>query len=507
MLSVDGRSLTVDDLVRVARGEEKVRLAPAAAKRVDEGRRTLEAILARGTVAYGIKTGFGELEHVVISDADAKQLQLNLIRSTAVGLGDPLPTEVVRGSLLLRANTLAKGHSGVRRAVVHLLLEMLNRGVHPAMPSRGSLGASGDLAPLAHLSLVLIGEGRADVRGEILGGARALERAGLEPIVLEPKEGLALINGTSVMTAVGALAVHDGHGLLKDAQIAASVSFEALRGSPVPYDDRYVRLKPQPGAREVAANLRRLLRDSRIVASHKGAHRVQDPYSLRCIPQVLGACRTAVDFAESAVRIEMNSATDNPLLFPEEAESLSGGNFHGQAVAMALDHLSLAMAVVAGFSERRTARLVDGRLSELPPFLTRRGGLNCGLMVAQYVAAGYASDNKVLAHPASADSIPTSANQEDYVPMGMSAALKARAALENAQRVVALEYLAAAQGLEFLEPLKAGRGPRAARDLLRTKVAPLEDDRSLSGDVEHILGWMRTGALVAAAEKAAGRLA
>ena len=506
MLSIDGRSLDVDDLVRVARQDEEVRLAPAAARRVDEGRRTLETILARGTVAYGIKTGFGELEHVVISDADAKQLQVNLLRSTAVGLGDPLPAEIVRGALLLRANTLAKGHSGVRREVVELLLEMLNRGVHPVMPSRGSLGASGDLAPLAHLGLVLIGEGAATLEGETLEGRAALQRAGLEPIRLEPKEGLALINGTSVMTAVGALVVHDANGLLKDAQIAASLSFEALRGSPTPYDDRYVRLKPQPGARETAANLRRLLRDSEVIPSHKGLHRVQDPYSLRCIPQVLGACRAAVDFAEGTVRIEMNSATDNPLLFPEEGESLSGGNFHGQAVAMALDHVSLAMAVLAGFSERRTARLVDGRLSELPAFLVARGGLNTGLMVAQYVAAGYASDNKVLAHPASADSIPTSANQEDYVPMGMAAALKARTALENAQRVVALEYLTAAQGLEFLKPLSPGRGPRAAYDLVRTRVPPLEDDRSLAADVERILEWMRRGDLVAAAEKAVGRL-
>jgi histidine ammonia-lyase len=506
MLTIDGRSLDVDALVRVARDGEKVRLAPMAAKGVDEGRRTLETLLAAGTVAYGIKTGFGELEHVVISDADAKKLQVNLLRSTAVGLGEPLPKEIVRGALLLRANTLSKGNSGVRRIVINLLLEMLNRRVHPVMPSRGSLGASGDLAPLAHLGLVLIGEGAAEVEGDEVAGAEALERAGLARLELEPKEGLALINGTSVMTAVGALAVHDGFALLKDAQLAASLSFEALRGSPLPYDDRYIRLKPQTGAREVAANMRRLLRDSEIVPSHKGSHRVQDPYSLRCIPQVLGACRAAIEFADGVVRIEMNSATDNPLLFPEEAESLSGGNFHGQAVAMALDHVALGMAVLAGFSERRTARLVDGRLSELPAFLTTRGGLQCGMMVAQYVAAGYASDNKVLAHPASADSIPTSANQEDFVPMGMAAAMKARQALENARCVVALEYLAAGQGLEFLKPLKAGRGPRAAYALLRTRIPPLEDDRSMSADVEQILAWMRGGHLVAAAEKAAGRL-
>ena len=506
MLSLDGQSLDVDDLVRVARDGEKVRLAPAAGRRVDEGRHTVEEILAAGTVTYGIKTGFGELEHVVISDADAKRLQVNLLRSTAVGMGEPLPRETVRGALLLRANTLSKGHSGVRRAVVNLLLEMLNRRVHPVMPSRGSLGASGDLAPLAHLGLVLIGEGAAEFEGDVLAGSEALEGAELTPLELEPKEGLALVNGTSVMTAVGGLTVHDAFDLLEDAQVAASLSFEALRGSPGPYEDRYIRLKPQTGAREVAGNLRRLLRDSEIIPSHKGPHRVQDPYSLRCIPQVLGACRAAIEFAEGAVRIEMNAATDNPLLFPEEGESLSGGNFHGQAVAMALDHVALAMAVLAGFSERRIARLVDGRLSGLPAFLTTRGGLNSGMMIAQYVAAGFASDNKVLAHPASADSIPTSANQEDFVPMGMAAALKARQALENAQSVVALEYLTAAQGLEFLKPLKPGRGPRAAYALLRTRISPLEDDRSMSAEAEQILAWMRGGDLVAAAQKAAGRL-
>ncbi|HLE53694.1 MAG TPA: histidine ammonia-lyase [Thermoplasmata archaeon] len=507
MLSIDGQSLEIDDLVRVARGGEKVRLALAAAKRVDASRRALERIVASGSVAYGIKTGFGELEHVAVSDRDAKRLQLNLLRSTAVGQGDPLPTEVVRAALLLRANTLAKGHSGVRRALITLLLEMLNRGVHPVMPSKGSLGASGDLAPLAHMGLVLVGEGRAEHEGKILAGKDALSRARLAPIVLEPKEGLALINGTSVMTAVGALVVRDGLALLKDAQVAASMSFEALRGSPAPYDDRYVSLKPQPGAREVAANLRRLLRGSEIIPSHQGPHRVQDPYSLRCIPQVIGACRSALEHAAGTVRIEMNSATDNPLIFTEHAESVSGGNFHGQAVAMVLDHVALAMAVLAGFSERRTARLVDGRLSELPAFLTKDGGLNSGLMIAQYVAAGYASDNKVLAHPASADSIPTSANQEDFVPMGMSAALKAREALSNAAHVVALEYLTAAQGLEFLHPLKPGVGPRAARDRIRREIPPLEEDRVMADEVARILEWMRAGELVAAAEKAAGPLA
>jgi histidine ammonia-lyase len=505
MLSIDGRSLGLDDVVRVARGLEKVRLAPEAGRRVDASRKALERIVAGGALAYGIKTGFGELANVTIPDPDVRKLQLNLLRSHAVGQGDPLPEDEVRAALLLRANTLALGHSGVRRGLLELLLGMLNRGVHPILPSRGSLGASGDLAPLAHLGLVLVGEGQASFRGEPMEGRDALRRAGLAPIVLESKEGLAIINGTSVMTAVGGLVVHDAIRLVKDAQVAASLSFEALRASPQPYDDRLVRLKPHRGVREVASNLRRLLRGSEIIPSHKGPHRVQDPYSLRCVPQVLGACRSAVEAAADSVRIEMNAATDNPLVVG--GSSLSGGNFHGQAVAMALDHVALAMAVLAGFSERRIARLVDTRLSELPAFLTKEGGLNSGMMLLQYVAAGYASDNKVLAHPASADSIPTSANQEDWVPMGMSAALKARAALENAAHVVAMEYLAAAQGLEFLAPLRPGVGPRAAHAFIRRSIPPLGEDRPMADEVRLLLDRMRSGAIVAAAERAAGSLA
>ena len=506
MRSIDGRSLDLDDVVAVARGREPVRLAPAAAKRVDASRRALEKVVAKGALAYGIKTGFGELANVAISDADVRALQINLLRSHAVGQGPPLRQDEVRAALLLRANTLAMGYSGVRRILVTRLLQLLNRGVHPVIPSRGSLGASGDLAPLAHLGLVLVGEGEAEVDGHMLPGDKALAQADFEPLVLQSKEGLAIINGTSVMAGVGALLVHDGLRLVKDAQIAASMSFEALRGSPKPFDDRLVSLKPQPGAREVAANLRRLLRGSEIIPSHKGPHKVQDPYTLRCLPQVLGAVRSALSDAAVALRIEMNAATDNPLIFPE-GMSVSGGNFHAQALAMALDHVALGLAVLAGFTERRIARLVDTRLSDLPPFLTKKSGLNSGMMIVQYVAAGYASDNKVLAHPASADSIPTSANQEDFVPMGMAAALKARQALENAARVVSLEVLAAAQGLEFLKPLRAGVGPRAGLAFVRSAVPPLDEDRSLAGDANRILEWLATGQFLEAAEKAAGRLA
>ncbi len=507
MIALDGHGLTLDALIRVARGNEKVRLAPSAAKRVDASRRALESIVASEALAYGIKTGFGELANVSIPEGEVRQLQLNLLRSHAVGQGSPLPTDAVRAALLLRANTHAMGYSGVRRELVELLVDMLNRGVHPVIPSRGSLGASGDLAPLAHLGLVLVGEGEAEFGNDVFTGRRALAKAKLEPITLETKEGLAMINGTAVTAGVGALALADALALLKDAQVAASVSFEALRGSPIPYDERLVSLKPHAGVLEVAGNLRRLLRGSEIVPSHPGPHRVQDPYTLRCIPQVLGACRATLDRTAEVLRIEMNAATDNPLVFPDEGVSRSGGNFHGMAVAMALDEVPLAMAVLAGFAERRIARLVDTRLSELPAFLTSKGGLNSGMMILQYVAADYASANKVLAHPASADSIPTSANQEDYGPLGMAAALKAREAVDNAAHVVAMEYLAAAQGLEFRRPLKPGLGPHAAYVRIRQDIPALDEDRSMARDVDRVLGWMRDGELVAAAEKASGRLA
>src|SRR3989442_3286915 len=388
MRSIDGRSLDLDDVIAVARQGEPVRLAPSAAKRVDASRRALEKVVAKGSLAYGIKTGFGELANVAISDADVRALQLNLLRSHAIGLGPPLRRDEVRAALLLRANTLAMGYSGVRRILVTRLLDFLNRGVHPVIPSRGSLGASGDLAPLAHLGLVLVGEGEAEVAGQILPGAKALVEAKLAPLVLQSKEGLAIINGTSVMAAVGAIVVNDGLRLLKDAQVAAYMSFEALRGSPKPVDDRLVALKPQPGAREVAANLRRLLRRSEIVPSHKGPHKVQDPYTLRCIPQVLGAVRAALEDAAACLRIEMNAATDNPLIFPG-GTSISGGDFHPQELSMVLRHLAFGMGVLPGFSERRIAPLLDTRFSELPPFLTQKSGLKSRMMIVQHVAAGH----------------------------------------------------------------------------------------------------------------------
>lgn len=506
MLRIDGNTLKIENVEAVARHGEKVSLSKESRVRVKASREAVEAIVRHEKMAYGIKTGFGELANVAIPGTDLLKLQLNLIRSHATGLGDPLSEDEVRAALLVRANALAKGYSGVREELLDMIAELLNRGVHPVVPSRGSLGASGDLAPLAHMALVLVGEGEALFNGKRMDGKDALDAAGLRPIVLQSKEGLALVNGTSVMTGVGSLVVHDAIHLLKDAQLAASMSFEALRGSPEPFDPRIAALKPHPGLVRVAANMLRLLAGSEIIPSHPGSHRVQDPYSLRCIPQVIGACADAIENARRVIEVEINSATDNPLIFPAEQESLSGGNFHGQAASMAFDQLSLALTVMASIAERRISRLVDARLSDLPPFLTEESGLNSGMMLLQYVAAALVSENKTLSFPASADSIPTSANQEDYVPMGQWAALKSRQVLENARRVIAIEYLCSAQGLDFREPARPGRGPRAAHSLIRTVVPHLESDRPQHGDIEVILGLMREGSVAAAAEKSSGKI-
>ncbi len=506
LLRIDGNSLRIENVAAVARHGEKVSLSRDSRTRVRASREAVEAIVKHEKMAYGIKTGFGELANVAIPGTDLLKLQLNLIRSHAIGLGDPLSEDEVRAALLVRANALSKGYSGVREELLEMLVELLNRGVHPVIPSRGSLGASGDLAPLAHMALVLVGEGEAHFGGKRMTGREALEAAGLHPLVLQSKEGLALVNGTSVMAGVGSLVVHDAICLLRDAQVAASMSFEALKGSPEPFDPRIASLKPHPGLVRVATNMRRLLVGSEIIPSHPGSHRVQDPYSLRCIPQVLGACADAIENTRRVIEIEINSATDNPLIMSEEKESLSGGNFHGQEVAMALDQLTLAMTIMSGISERRIARLVDARLSDLPPFLTEESGLNSGMMLSQYVAAALVSENKTLSFPASADSIPTSANQEDYVPMGQWAALKSRHVLENARMVIAIEYLCSAQGLDFREPALPGKGPRAAHTIIRTVVPHLDSDRAQHGDVEVVLGLMREGSIVAAAEKSIGKI-
>ncbi len=504
MLTLRGEGLTTADVMAVARRGERVRLDPGARTAMERSRKLVEDVGRSGKLAYGIRTGLGKLATVAIPDEDIRRMQVNILRSHAAGVGEPLPEDLARALVLIRANGLAKGYSGVRPVLVEALVALLNNDITPVIPTHGSVGTSGDLQPLAHLGLVLIGEGEAVVGGQSLGGKEALARAALKPLNLGAKEALALINGTSLTAAYAALLAEDAAALLTDSVLAASMTFEALRGSPKPFDPRISQVRPYRGQRRVAEALRALLKGSEVIPSHADERldpRVQDPYTLRCLPQVLGSIADVVDHVRAVAAVDINAATDNPLVFPG-GDSLSGGNFHGQPLAMALDYLGLAMTVLGAFSERRIARLMDGNLSGLPPFLTEHGGLNSGLMLVQYSAAALASWNKVLAHPSSADSIPTSANQEDYVAMGPTAGWKGRLILDNARRIVAMEYLCAAQGLEFVRPLAPGLGPRAAWRALRRVVPKLEEDRPPSPDIGAVEGLLRRGILVAAAEAA-----
>ncbi len=472
----------------------------------------VERALEEGTAVYGVTTGFGQLESVRIAPADAAQLQVNLLRSHAVGSGPPLPEEIVRGMLLLLASSLRRGHSGVRVELVELALQLLERGVTPVVPSKGSVGSSGDLAPLAHLALVLIGEGQATLGGETLPGGAALARAGLTPVQLTAKEGLALINGTHLMAAAGALAVRDARRLLEAAVVAVALSLEAFKGSTVPFDARLHGLRGQPGPATIAYKLTALLAGSPVVASHADCGRVQDPYTLRCAPQVLGAVADALAYIEGAIERELLAVTDNPLVFPEDDDILSGGdfqwksgrggailsggNFHGQPLSLPLDHLALAACELASFSERRTYALLSPSYAGLPPFLTPKPGLSSGLMIAQYAAAALVNESQVLAHPAGAGSIPTSAGQEDFNSMGAFAALKARTALENAAQVIATELVCAVQGLEFHRPLTSTPALEEAAARVRTRVARVEEDRSLAAELAGLADALRTGEVV-----------
>jgi histidine ammonia-lyase len=454
-------------------------------------------------VAYGITTGFGELARVKIPAEDLLTLQRHLLLSHACGVGEPLPDEVVRALLLLRAASLARGLSGVRVEVVEALLALLNHDVTPIVPSRGSLGASGDLVPLAHASLVLIGEGEARVKGKIVSGRDAMAAAGLAPLTLQPKEGLALINGTQMMSALLALAIHDGWNLVRNAEVAAAMSIEALLGSVAPFDARLQAARPHPGQAETAAHLRALLAGSGIVESHAGCDRVQDAYSLRCAPQILGPVRDALRHAQERLEVEFASATDNPLIF--EDGPISGGNFHGENLGMLCAYLAPALAEVAALAERRVARLVDPRLSEgLPAFLVERSGLNSGLMIPQYVAAALVLENQILVHPAVAGSLPTSANQEDHVSNGAVGALMVRQILQNAERVVGIEYLCAAQALDLRRPLTPGAGTRAALARIRQDVAFLDGDRILAGDIGKLAALVHDGAVLGPVRAALG---
>ena len=506
-LPLSGRDLTLDDVVAVARDRRRVALDAAAAERMRASRAVIDGIVAAGTTAYGVTTGFGDLADVRIEPAQTAELQRNLVRSHAAGVGTPLPDEVVRAMLLLRANTLAVGLSGVRVEVAELLIDMLNAAVHPVIPSRGSVGASGDLAPLAHLALVLIGEGEATVDGAgPSSGGEALARAGLEPLVLEAKEGLALLNGTQLMAGIGCLALADARRLVLTADVVGVMSLEALLGTGAAFDADLVAARPHRGQVAAADHLRGLLEGSGIWASHAGdsVHRVQDAYSLRCMPQVHGAVRDALDHLDRILAVEINAATDNPLVFPADTDHpdgrvISGGNFHGEPVAIALDLAKIAVTEVASISERRAARLVDAHLSGLPPFLAERPGVESGLMIAQYTAAALVNELQTLAHPASVDTIPTSANQEDHVSMGATAALHLREVLDRATSVLAIEALCAARGLDLRLPLRPAPRLAAAHATIRERVPPLTGDRSPAPDIAALAELIASGALLGAA--------
>jgi histidine ammonia-lyase len=505
-LLLTGDDLTVEDVWAVAVHRAEIGLSDTAVERMQAARH-LVAEAARGEHTYGVNTGFGRFVSKSIPDELAGELQLRLLRSHACGVGDPYPDEVVRAAMLLRANALAKGYSGARVETVELLIACLNRGLVPHVPSRGSVGASGDLAPLAHLALPLVGEGRAWIEGELVDGAAALAAVGLEPTELVAKEGLSLINGTQFMAAMCALALVRARWLAKAADIACALSLESLQGSRTSFMEGIHAARPLRGQQASAANIRTLLDGSAIIESHKWCDKVQDAYSLRCAPQVHGASRDLLDYVDSTVSVEVNAATDNPLVLVQEGEVVSNGNFHGQPLAFALDALAMAVSELASISERRVERLVNPSLSEgLPPFLTLEGGLNSGFMIPQYVAASLVSENKALCHPASVDSIPTSAGQEDHVSMGNAAGLKALVVLGNAERALAIELLAGAQAVEFLAPLEPGAGAGAARAFVRTLSERLHDDRSLAEDIERVAGAIRDGSLVAVVEERTGVL-
>jgi histidine ammonia-lyase len=521
---IDGNGLSLEDVRAVAARELEVDLSESAHGQIADSRKIVEEMLSERKVVYGITTGFGKFKDVYIPPEDSLKLQKNFLLSHAVGVGPNLSSPEVRAIMLLRANALAKGYSGIRNRVIRLLLDMLNKGVHPLIPEQGSVGASGDLAPLAHLGLVLIGEGEAEYHGKVYDGREALTRAGLRPVILKAKEGLALTNGTQVMTAIGSLVLNEALNIAKVADIIGAMSLEALLGTKTAFDPQVHKIRPHKGQMASARNLRLLVADSDLMESHKFCGMVQDAYSLRCMPQVHGASRQALTHARDVLEIEINSATDNPLIF--ESGVISAGNFHGQPVALVMDYVSIALAELANISERRTERLVNPSLSNgLPPFLILNGGLHSGFMIAQYTAAALVSENKSLAHPASVDSIPTSANQEDHVSMGTIGARKARSILKNLKYVLAIELLCAAQGLDLrtgryksgdghafapdgieTKSQTPGKGVDAAYDLVREHISHLSRDRFIKADIETAFNLIDSGDLLAAVEDVIGQL-
>ncbi|MGD2186000.1 MAG: histidine ammonia-lyase [Desulfobacterales bacterium] len=503
-LGVEG--MTLENLIAIARKGAKVQLTADAEKQIKKSRHLIERWVQDERRIYGITTGFGALSEVAISKADTRRLQKNILMSHAAGVGKPFDEETVRAILALRIKDLARGHSGICLSTVQQLAAILNWGVCPVIPEKGSVGASGDLAPLAHLGLVLLGLGEAYFKGQRLSGRQALSKCGLKPLRLESGEGLALVNGTQVMTAIGGLAVFDAGLLAKLTDIAAAMSLEVLMGSRTEFDPKIHRVRPHPGQAAVADNMARITQNSEIITSHKDCSRIQDAYTLRCSPQVHGASRDAVRYCHNVIETEMNSSTNNPLIFSDSEEVLLGGNFHGQPIAMAMDFLGIAVAELADISERRIERLVNPMLSGLPAFLVDDNGLNSGFMLAQYTAAALVSENKVLCHPASIDSIPTSANKEDHVSMGTISARKCRDIVANTESVIAIELLCAAQALDLFTNMKPGEGTLAAYQVIRKAVPHLEKDRILSSDIAAVKQLIRNGMILNAVEKQVGDL-
>jgi histidine ammonia-lyase len=504
---IDKEPLTIDDVVAVSRGRVPVSVSPEGHARVEKATRLVARWVREKKVIYGITTGFGAMCNVTISPEDTRALQKKILMSHAAGVGDPLPEDVVRAIMTIRLHDLYMGYSACTNQTLSHLVAFLNRGVTPVIPEKGSVGASGDLAPTAHLGLVLIGMGEAFFKGKRMDGAKALEKVGLAPLCLEAGEGLALINGTQVMTGIAALVVHDAVCLAKLADVACAMSLEVLMGSSSEFDPRIHQVRPHPGQIASARNMLRLTDNSQIILSHQGCARVQDAYTLRCAPQIHGASKDAVIHAGNVVNIEINSTTTNPLIFTETEEIRLGGNFHGQPIAMAADYLSMGIAELGNVSERRIERLVNPQLSELPAFLVKNGGLNSGFMIAQYMAAALVSENKVLAHPACVDSIPTSANKEDHVSMGTIAIRQCREILDNVEHVLAVEMLCAAQAYDLLverQHLSAGKGTREAHTVIRSKIPFLDEDRVLAADIADMVSLMRSGALLDAVERAIG---
>lgn len=504
---LDGRSLTLSDFTPIFRDEVvELSLAPHAVQAIERARERVERHIAAGDVVYGLTTGFGKLKSVAIARGDLAELQRNLVLSHCCGVGEPLPRAEVRAAQVCRLNGLARGHSGVQRSTCDALIRFFAKGFVPVVPQQGSVGASGDLAPLAHMAAAYLGHGEAWLGDRRVRAAEALRAIGEPPLELGAKEGLALINGTEVMKAIGVGVLLRASEVSKAADALAALSIEALLGSAKPFDARFAELKGHAGHARVAANVRACLAESRVLESHANCDRVQDPYSLRCVPQVHGAWKTALEHVLGVLGSELNSVTDNPLIFPETDEVISAGQFHGQPISMALDYLALALCSVANISERRIEQLVNPDLSRLPAFLVKKPGLHSGMMIAQVAAASLASENKSLAHPASVDTIPTSANQEDHVSMGVTAARKARTIVANVENVLAIEWLCAAQAHDFHRELRAGRGAQAAYELLREHVPTLDGDRFLHADIEKARELLVSGELVRRVEAAAGPL-